>query len=118
MHPSIRLIQAVVAVANEKAAEALLASVKKAKCWEGYERVPGTKPMTPGSCRPVGGKKEEKKKEEKKAFFSSSRDELAKSVSDKLDMANYLNTDNLEALLKRYSKIKPMLKLMMEEQGE
>ena len=65
MSPSIRLIQAVITVADEKAAEARLASVKKAKCWEGYERAPGTKPMTPGSCRPVGGKKEEKKKEKK-----------------------------------------------------
>jgi len=66
MNTNVRLIRAVIAAANEKAAEALFASVKKAKCWEGYERVPGTKPMTPGSCRPVGGKKEENKKEEKK----------------------------------------------------
>jgi hypothetical protein len=66
MNTNVRLIRAVIAAANEKAAEALLASVKKAKCWDGYERVPGTKPMTPGSCRPVGGKKEEKKKEDKK----------------------------------------------------
>lgn len=24
---------------------------KKCDCWEGYERVPGTKPCAPGSCR-------------------------------------------------------------------
>lgn len=39
-------------------------SEKTAKCWSGYERVPGTKALTPGSCRPVGKKKKE---EEKKA---------------------------------------------------
>lgn len=32
-------------------------SEKKAQCWEGYERVPGTKALTPGSCRPAGKKK-------------------------------------------------------------
>jgi hypothetical protein len=41
---------------------------KEAKCWEGYERVPGTKPMTPGSCRPTGGKKDTKEKSEKKGY--------------------------------------------------
>ena len=24
---------------------------KKCNCWDGYERVPGTKPCAPGSCR-------------------------------------------------------------------
>ena len=41
---------------------------KEAKCWEGYERVPGTKPMTPGSCRPAGSKKDTKEKSEKKGY--------------------------------------------------
>jgi hypothetical protein len=36
-------------------------SEKKAQCWEGYERVPGTKALTPGSCRPTGKKKEAEK---------------------------------------------------------
>jgi hypothetical protein len=40
-------------------------SEKKASCWSGYERVPGTKALTPGSCRPVGKKKE---KESEKAL--------------------------------------------------
>jgi len=35
-------------------------SEKKAQCWEGYERVPGTKALTSGSCRPKGKKKEDK----------------------------------------------------------
>lgn len=47
------------------ATEKLASLLKQAKCWKGYERVPGTKAMTPGSCRPVGSsdsKKEKKKK--------------------------------------------------------
>ena len=39
----------------------LASLLKNAACWKGYERVPGTKAMTPGSCRPVGGKKKEDK---------------------------------------------------------
>ena len=39
----------------------LASLLKNAACWKGYERVPGTKSMTPGSCRPVGGKKKEDK---------------------------------------------------------
>lgn len=37
-------------------------SEKKAKCWSGYERVPGTAALTKGSCRPVGKKKTESEK--------------------------------------------------------
>jgi hypothetical protein len=33
---------------------------KAAKCWAGYERVPGTKAYTSGSCRPTGSKKTKK----------------------------------------------------------
>lgn len=67
MDARIRLIQAVVKSASEKAATRLLKNLDKvAKCWEGYERVPGTKPMTPGSCRPVGEKKEKETKKKEK----------------------------------------------------
>lgn len=38
---------------------------RAARCWAGYEPVPGKKPYSEDSCRPVGGKK--KKKVEKKA---------------------------------------------------
>ena len=48
------------------AATKLAALLKTSKCWEGYERVPGTKPLTPDSCRPVGGKKKEDKAEKSK----------------------------------------------------
>lgn len=40
-------------------------SEKSAKCWTGYERVPGTAALTEGSCRPVGKKKKEEKPEKK-----------------------------------------------------
>lgn len=45
-------------------AEKLASLLKKARCWKGYEPVPGKKPYSNDSCRPVGsGKKENKKKE-------------------------------------------------------
>ena len=49
-----------------------------AKCWEGYERVPGTKPGADGSCRKKGSghsdasKKKKKKKRKKDGGSSSS----------------------------------------------
>lgn len=42
-------------------------TTKAARCWAGYEPVPGKKPYSDGSCRPVGSKKKKKKKTEKKA---------------------------------------------------
>jgi hypothetical protein len=36
---------------------------KHARCWAGYEPVPGKKPYSEDSCRPVGEKKKEKKKQ-------------------------------------------------------
>ena len=39
-------------------------SNKEARCWKGYEPVPGKKPLTKGSCRPISASK---KKTEKKA---------------------------------------------------
>lgn len=35
---------------------------KQARCWAGYEPVPGKKPYSEDSCRPVGSKKEDKEK--------------------------------------------------------
>jgi hypothetical protein len=54
------------------------ASAKKKHCWEGYERTPGTKAGTDGSCRPKGSKKKKKDKKAKKdgdASSSSSSDD-------------------------------------------
>jgi len=51
---------------------------KKMHCWEGYERTPGTKAGTDGSCRPKGSKKKKKEKKAKKdgdASSSSSSDD-------------------------------------------
>lgn len=50
---------------QQKGASALF---KVARCWEGYEPVPGKEPYSEGSCRPKGSKK--KKKEEKSAASS------------------------------------------------
>lgn len=39
---------------------------KSARCWAGYEPVPGKKPYSEDSCRPVGSKKKKKKPATKK----------------------------------------------------
>jgi hypothetical protein len=40
-----------------------IASLQKAaRCWSGYEPVPGKKPYSNDSCRPIGSKKKKKKK--------------------------------------------------------
>ena len=46
-------------------------SEKKAQCWEGYERVPGTKALTPGSCRPAGKKKKEEAEKQSGAAWQT-----------------------------------------------
>jgi len=35
---------------------------KAARCWEGYEPVPGKKPYSEDSCRPKGSAKKKKEK--------------------------------------------------------
>lgn len=40
--------------------------LKLARCWAGYEPVPGKKPYSNDSCRPVGSGKKKKKKDESK----------------------------------------------------
>lgn len=39
--------------------------LKIARCWKGYEPVPGSKPYTEGSCRPKGSKKTQKEMKKK-----------------------------------------------------
>ena len=56
------MIKSLLPMATNKSAGALF---KIARCWKGYEPVPGKAPYSEDSCRPVGSKK--KKKEEKKA---------------------------------------------------
>ena len=62
-----------------------------AKCWEGYERVPGTAEYADGSCRKKGSGGKEKKKDKKKtakkegdsSSSSSSEDEDGKPKAKK-----------------------------------
>lgn len=42
--------------------EHLEENVKEARCWEGYEPVPGKEPYSEDSCRPKGEKKKDKEK--------------------------------------------------------
>lgn len=46
--------------------------MKAARCWAGYEPVPGKAPYSNDSCRPVGSKKKKDTKKEKKAEEASS----------------------------------------------
>jgi len=47
-------------------------SEKQAKCWSGYQRVPNTKALTPGSCRPVGKKNEKESDKQASAAWQRS----------------------------------------------
>jgi len=53
-----------VAVMEKYSAEYVM---KIARCWAGYEPVPGKKPFSEDSCRPVGSGKKKKKKDESKS---------------------------------------------------
>jgi hypothetical protein len=44
---------------------AIQTMLKAARCWAGYEPVPGKKPYSEDSCRPIGSKKKKKKTEKK-----------------------------------------------------
>ena len=65
-------------------------------CWDGYERVPGTKPGADDSCRKKGSGKKKKKKDKKKtakkdgeaSSSSSLEDEDGKSKSKKSKTAD------------------------------
>jgi len=57
-------------------------AIKQARCWEGYEPVPGKKPYSDDSCRPKGlGKKKKKRIQAKEASYIS---ELAKAAANKV----------------------------------
>ena len=45
--------------------------MKAARCWAGYEPVPGKKPYSEDSCRPSGGGAKKKKEPAKKQAASS-----------------------------------------------
>tara|TARA_B100000579_G_scaffold437938_1_gene470103 strand:+ start:21914 stop:22492 length:579 start_codon:yes stop_codon:yes gene_type:complete len=65
-----------------------IAKYAKGRCWDGYEPVPGKKPYSNDSCRPVGSKKKKKKKKEEKkeskekyAMANPPKDEVKKKPS-------------------------------------
>jgi hypothetical protein len=52
------MIKALLPSMQQKGASALYdVTVKGARCWKGYEPVPGKKPYSNDSCRPIGSKK-------------------------------------------------------------
>ena len=62
-----------------------LVRANAAKCWEGYERVPGTKEYADGSCRKEGSggsKKKKRKRKRKRDGKSSSSSSSSSSESD------------------------------------
>ena len=64
------MIKALLPSMQQKGASALYdTTVKGARCWKGYEPVPGKKPYSEDSCRPEGSKKK-KKTQEKQAVRS------------------------------------------------
>ena len=59
--------------------------MKAARCWAGYEPVPGKAPYSEDSCRPAGSKKKKKdtKKEAASAMFHHQKKELEPVVNGK-----------------------------------
>lgn len=64
------------------AVEKLAFVMKQARCWEGYEAVPGKKPYSEDSCRPVGSAANTKKKDKKMPIKESA--EKAASLKHQL----------------------------------
>ena len=61
-------------------------SDKEARCWKGYEPVPGKKPLTKGSCRPISASKETEKKAVK--LITGKPTEKSYGLLDKLVFEN------------------------------
>ena len=70
---------------NKQAPSLQLVRHNAAKCWEGYERVPGTKKYAEDSCRKKGsgGKKKKKDKKAKKDGDASSSSSSSDDDDDK-----------------------------------
>lgn len=89
------------------------AVIKLARCWAGYEPVPGKKPYSNDSCRPAGSKK--KKKTEKKAAGSgSAHKELAELEDWQMHAKQYDATkaDRLKKLQLQRAKNAPDAHMM------
>jgi len=63
--------------------EKQLTQEKQARCWEGYEPVPGKAPYTKGSCKPKGEKEEAEKKADTNIPLSPDESYLASQLIGK-----------------------------------
>jgi hypothetical protein len=63
------------------------AGLKAASCWTGYERVPGTTALTPGSCRPIGKKKKESEKKAESPIDFHNREQAQRIAEMKAQTA-------------------------------
>ncbi len=61
-------------------AEKLASLLKQSRCWEGYEAVPGKKPYSEDSCRPVGSASKPQKKKEPKVTSKEAADMTADDI--------------------------------------
>lgn len=64
-------------VTGVKQSSALNFGVKLARCWEGYEPVPGKKPYSNDSCRPASSKKKTKKEKAAKSSAPRGKTEMS-----------------------------------------
>jgi len=67
-------------------------SAEKMKCWEGYERVPGTKPGENGSCRP-----------KTKKSVTDEVDKLIEEAQKADNAGDFVKADAITNVLKRMS---------------
>jgi hypothetical protein len=81
-------------------AEKLASLLKKARCWAGYEPVPGKKPYSEDSCRPVGSApKPQKKKEPEMPSKQAAAIKKANAVTNLLNrLRPYLPTKRQAAI--------------------
>lgn len=87
---------------------------KNCDCWDGYERVPGTKPCAPGSCRKCDA--HAKKKAKLKTAFEftvdgkpASLEEAARALNSQMEEANAPNpeTEQLQAQFEHWFETQP-----------
>ena len=60
------------ALISEKSDKRISKKAKNCKCWEGYERVPGTRACSPGSCQKCDDHRDKKKKKSSKVIEKES----------------------------------------------
>lgn len=91
-HTSYReLVDRINATLNEDYSEEELEEDRKANCWKGHKRVPGTKPYSKGSCEKVS----EEDGEDSTEFIIDEEEPISESMSlmsyfEKLHVKNEL----------------------------